>query len=221
MEIVKLKVESREAKGTRAARRLRREGKLPGVVYGHNQTPENVAVNIHDLSSLLEHGIHVAELKVGESAQQVLIKEVQFDHLGATPIHVDFARVDLTEQVTVSVPLEFKGVPVGTHEGGALEHLMVDLEVKCQVTQIPESIRVNVADMKLDDVLHVRDIQLPENIVAVSSPEAIVCVVRARTAAAEAEEIEVEEEVPEQPEIIGRKEKEGKEELEGESGTGR
>ncbi|MHC4445364.1 MAG: 50S ribosomal protein L25 [Planctomycetota bacterium] len=207
MEIAKLHVETREAKGTRAARRLRREGKLPAVIYGHGEKPENVSVNIHDLSNLLEHGTHVAELDLAGSDRQVLIKDVQFDHLGQTPIHVDFTRVDLTEQVTVPVPLEFKGTPVGTHEGGALEHLMVDLEIKCQVTEIPESIRVNVTEMKLDDILHVRDIPLPENITAVSPPESIVCVVRARTAAAEAEEVEVEEEVPEQPEIIGRKEK--------------
>ena len=162
MEIVKLHVEMREAKGTRAARRLRREGKLPAVIYGHGENPENVAVDVEDISNLLEHGVHVAELDLGGSNRQVLIKEVQFDHLGMTPIHVDFTRVDLTEQVTVSIPLEFKGTPIGTHEGGALEHFMVDLEVKCKVTQIPESIRVTVSDMKLDDVFHVRDIPLPE-----------------------------------------------------------
>ena len=149
----------------------------------------------------------MAELDLGGSNRKVLIKDVQFDYLGQTPIHVDFTWVDLTEQVTVSVPLEFKGTPIGTHEGGVLEHLMVDLEIMCQVTQIPESVRVNVADMKLDDVLHVRDIQLPENITAVSPEEAIVCAVRAR-AAEEEVEVVVEEEIPEQPEIIGRKEKE-------------
>lgn len=208
MEIEKLHVEMREAKGTRAARRLRREGKLPAVIYGHGETPENVVVDVHDLSNLLEHGVHVAELDLGGSNRQVLIKDVQFDHLGLAPIHVDFTRVDLTEQVTVSVPLEFKGTPVGTHEGGALEHLMVDLEVKCLVTQIPESVRINVGEMKLDDVLYVRDITLPENVVAILPPETIVCAVRARAEAEEVEEVAVKEETPGQPEIIGRKEKE-------------
>jgi large subunit ribosomal protein L25 len=208
MKIAKLQAETREARGTRAAQRLRRQGRLPGVIYGHGQTPESVAVPAHDFSNLLEHGAHVVELDLKSGKRQVLIKDVQFDHLGAEPIHVDFALVDLTEQVHVSVPLEFRGTPVGTHEGGVLDHGLVDVEVACLVTEIPASIRVNVADMKLGELLHVRDLELPENITTVTPPEAIVCSVRARTAAAEVAEEEAEEEAPEQPEIIGRKEKE-------------
>lgn len=213
MEIATLQAETREARGTRAARRLRRQGKVPGVIYGHGQTPENVAVSARDFSNLLEHGAHVLELNIGRAKRQVLIRDVQFDHLGAEPVHVDFTLVDLTERVHVSVPLEFRGTPVGTHEGGVLDHGLVDLEVECLVTAIPESIRVNVADMKLGDILHVRDVQLPENLTAVTPDEAIVCSVRAKTAAAEvAEEPEVEAEAEAEPEIISRKEKEKEEE---------
>ena len=208
MEIATLQAETREARGTRAARRLRRQGKVPGVIYGHGQAPENVTVSAHDFSNLLEHGAHVLELNIGRAKRRVLIRDVQFDHFGAEPIHVDFALVDLTERVHVSVPLEFRGTPVGTHEGGVLDHGLVDLEVECLVTEIPVSIRVNVADMKLGDILHVRDVQLPENLSAVTSDEAIVCSVRAKTAAAVAEEPEVEKEAEAEPEIISRKEKE-------------
>jgi len=208
MEIVKLQAEPREAQGKRASRRVRREGKIPAIIYGHGQKPEPIKVDTHDFNNLLEHGAHVVELSVNNQKRQVLIKDVQYDYVEMTPIHADFALVDLTEEVTVQVPLEFRGTPVGTHEGGALEHLMVDIEVQCLVTQIPDSIKVNVADMKLDDVIHVRDVNLPENIKAVSPPDLIVCAVRARTAAAQAAEVEVEEEEEtKQPEIIGRKEK--------------
>ncbi len=209
MEIATLQAETREAGGTRAARRLRRQGKVPAVIYGHGQSPENVAVSARDLSNLLEHGAHVLQVSVEGQNRQVLIKDVQFDHLGTDPVHVDFTHVDLAERVHVSIPLEFRGTPVGTHEGGVLDHGLVDLEVECLVTEIPESIRVNVADMKLGDLLHVRDLELSESVRAVTPAEAIVCSVRAKTAAAAvAEEAEAEAGAEEEPEVIGHKQKE-------------
>jgi len=209
MQIVTLQAEPREAKGTRAARRLRRQGKVPCVIYGHGRAPENVAVSTHDFGNLLEHGAHLVELSVGTGKRQVLIREVQFNHLGDEPIHADFTLVDLTERVHVSVPLEFRGTPVGTHEGGMLDHGLVDLEVECLVTEIPESIRVNVGDMKLGDTLHAREVELPENMSLTTAGDAIVCSVRARTAAAAvSEEAEPEEEAKAEPEIIGRKDRE-------------
>ena len=90
MEIATLQAERRQAGGTRAAQRLRRTGKLPGVIYGHHEDPETVAVNAHDLNVLLEHGAHVVQLDVDGSKTQVLIKDVQLDHLGASLVHVDF-----------------------------------------------------------------------------------------------------------------------------------
>jgi large subunit ribosomal protein L25 len=208
MEIARLEAEPREGRGTRAARRLRRQGKLPGVVYGHGETPENVAVVVHDLETLLEHGSHVLELKVNGTTKRVLIKAVQFDHLGLKPIHVDFMRVDLTERVHVSVPLDFRGTPIGTHEGGLLEHELVDVEIDCVVTEIPEAIRVNVTDMGVGDVLHVRDLPLPSGVKAITAAETIVCSVRAKKVSVEVEAAEAVEEEAEEPEIIGRKEKE-------------
>ncbi len=207
MEIAKLKAESRLSKGSREAQRVRRQGRLPAIIYGHGQKPECVAVPADDFAYLLKHGRHLLELDMPGAKRSVLIKDVQYDHLGDKPIHVDFTLVDLSERVTVSVPLEFRGTPVGIHEGGALEHSRVDLEIECKVTEIPESIRVNVGDMKLGDILHVRDLELPEGMKAVTPAEAIVCSVRAKTAAAEVEEVVTEGEV-QQPEIIGRKEKE-------------
>ena len=208
MEIAQLQAETRPGRGTRAARRLRRQGKLPGVVYGHGELPENVAIGEHDLENLLGHGSHVLQLNVNGKTKQVLIKAVQFDHLGVKPIHVDFMRVDLNERVRVSVPLEFRGTPIGTHEGGILEHELVDLEVDCLVTEIPEVIRVNVAELGLGDALHVRELELPPDVHAVSGPEVIVCAVRAKKAAAEVVEVVAAEAAPAEPEIIGRKEKE-------------
>jgi large subunit ribosomal protein L25 len=182
---------------------------VPGIVYGHKKEPVNIAVPAQDLETVIGHGAHVIELDVAGRKESVLIKDVQFDHLGDELVHVDFTRVDLTERVHVSVALEFKGTPVGTHEGGALDVNMVDVEVECVATEIPDMIRVNVAEMKLGDFMHVSDLELPEGMKAVSPAEAIVCSIRAKTAAAEVEAEEVEEEgEAQEPEIIGRKEKE-------------
>ena len=170
MEIAQLQVESRDEYGTRAARRLRRQGKLPGIVYGHGETPEQVAVPERELKTLLEHGSHLLALKVGANDLRVLIKDVQFDHMGTNPIHVDFMRVDLNERVHVSVPLDFRGTPIGAHEGGLLEHELVDIAVDCLVTEIPEVIRVNVGDLAVGQSLHVRDLELPPNVIACGSP---------------------------------------------------
>lgn len=217
MEIAQLKAETRQPRGTAEARRLRKAGKLPAILYGHGQEPESLAVSLHDLKNLLEHKTHVLELVIGGSRQQALIKEVQFDHLGDTPVHVDFARVSLTERVVVSVPLEFRGTALGVAEGGILDTALVDLEIECVVTQIPESIRVNVADLKIGDFLHVKDLVLPQDVRAITPAETIVCTVRAKAAEEEVAPAAVAEEGPTEPEIIGRKEKEAEEEEESES----
>jgi large subunit ribosomal protein L25 len=205
MQIAQLPAEKREAQGTRASRRLRKDGKLPAIIYGHGQTPENITIPVRELNMVLEHGAHLVELKVNGAAQQCLIKDVQYDHLGIVPVHADFARVDLNERVKVRVPLDFRGTPVGVNEGGLLDHDMVDIEIECLVTEIPDSLRVNVAELKLGQNLHVRELELPANVKAISPPEAIVASVRAKTA--EVVATAPTEEGPTQPEIIGRKEK--------------
>ncbi|HOB73624.1 MAG TPA: 50S ribosomal protein L25 [Phycisphaerae bacterium] len=206
MDMTTLQAERREAGGSRAAARLRRTGKIPGIVYGHGEGPVTVAVSTRELAGAIKHGQHLVQLNLDGQTRHVLIKDVQYDHLASTPVHVDFMRVDMHQRVTVTVPLEFKGVPVGTNEGGIFESPMADIEIECAVTDIPEMIRVNVADLKLGDAIHVRDLQLPPNVTAQAAPDAIVCAVRAK----EAEEaVEAAEEGAEaaEPEIISRREK--------------
>ena len=207
MEIAKLQAELRQPHGTREARRLRRGGKLPGVIYGHGKPPVHVLLNTRELTGVVERKAHLVELQAEGAVHQALIKEVQWDHIGITPIHVDFSRVDLNERVKVSVPLEFRGTPVGVQAGGLLDHDRVDIEVECLVTEIPASIRVNVAGLNVGDSVKVRDIELPANVRAITSADAIVASVRVK---AEEEEITAApaEEAATQPEIIGRKEKE-------------
>jgi large subunit ribosomal protein L25 len=214
MEIATLQAEAREANGTRAARRLRKTGKLPAVVYGHKQTPVSVAVNAHDLELLLEHGAHILKLNVGGKDEHVLIKAVQFDHLGETPVHADFTLVNLSERIEISVPLEFVGTPAGVEEGGVPDYPEVDIQIECTATTIPSSIRVNIAKLGIGDSLQASDVKLPEGVTLAMPEETVICAVHAQTIEEEPEEEAVEGEEAEEPEIIGRKDKE---EEEGES----
>jgi len=207
MEIKKLEAKPRQAAGSREARRQRKQGLLPGIVYGHKEKPEPVLVSMHEIELLLEHGAHLVELQLGSKAQPALIKDVQFAYLGTEPVHVDFVRVARDERVKVSVPLDFKGTPVGVNEGGVLEHDMVDIEIECLATEIPDSIRVNIAELKLGQAIHVRELTLPVNVTAVSSPESIVCAVRAKAAEVEATPA-AEGEAAAEPEIITRRKEE-------------
>src|ERR1700710_2899954 len=105
--------ETRTQLGSRANKRLRDSGKLPGVIYGHKLDVVPITLPKKEVVKHLDHGTHLFALNIGGKAENVLIKDVQYDHLGIDVLHVDFARVDLNERVDVTVPLEFKGEPKG------------------------------------------------------------------------------------------------------------
>jgi len=205
---VELKVEPRNELGSRANKRLRDGGKLPGVIYGHKEAVIPVAMPRKEIVQHLAKGAHVFDLQLDGKSEKVLVKEVQYNHLGNDPIHVDFARVSLDERVTVTVPLELRGTPKGEEDGGVLTQLVAELEVECLVTDIPDLIRHSVAEMKLDDVLHVRDLTLPPGVKALQDPELLVATVREVVDQAAASDVI---EPPAEPELIGRKPGEGEE----------
>jgi large subunit ribosomal protein L25 len=205
---------SREALGTRANRRLREAGLLPGVIYGHKEAVVPVTLPRKEVVEHLRHGAHLFDLSLDGKSEKVLVKEVQFDHLGMEVIHVDFARVSLDEKVKVTIPVELKGTPKGEAEGGVLQQIINELEVECLVTEIPDAIRHNVSDMALDDVLHIKDLKLPSGVKALQDEDLIVATVKEikeEVAAAATEEGAAE------PELIGRKPAEGEEAAEGDA----
>jgi large subunit ribosomal protein L25 len=191
--------------GSRKNKKLRDAGFIPGVIYGHKQDVVPVTLPKRELVVHLNHGAHLFALAVDGKNENVLIKDVQYDHLGIEVLHVDFARVDLNERVEVTVPLVLKGEPKGTEEGGVLQQIVADLEIECLVTQIPDEIRYNVSEMGLDSVLHIKDLQLPEGVKALQEPDLIVATVKeiVEEAAEAAEAGEAE------PEVIGKKAEEG------------
>ena len=169
-----LKAEIRKELGKKQAAKLRKQGKIPAIVYGHKQEPQAIALDAHDFAEGIHHGLRLLDIEISGKTEKLLIKEVQHDYLGSTIIHADLIRVDLSEKVKVQVPLVFKGIPAGANEGGILEEHLSQLEVECTVTEIPETIDIVVKALKIDDVLHARDIVLPAGVKLVTGPEVLV-----------------------------------------------
>src|SRR3954462_15428365 len=141
---------ARNELGSRANKRLRDSGMLPGVIYGHKEAIIPITLPRKEVVSHLTHGAHLFDLAIDGKSEKVLVKDVQYDHLGLEVIHVDFARVSLDERVEVTVPLELKGTPKGEADGGVLQQIISELEIECLVTEIPDVIRHNVSEMGMD-----------------------------------------------------------------------
>lgn len=202
-----LKAEIREHTGRKVVKRMRQEGKMPAVVYGHKEDPVAVTLDAHDFVEGLHHGHRLMDVQIGKEKQTIIVKALQYDHLGKNVIHADLMRVDVTESLKVSVPISLKGVAVGIHEGGIVEAHVDHLEVECKVTDIPEAIPVFVKDMHVGDAVHAGDIELPSGVKLLSSPAMLV--VTCHTVAAAKTMEQVEEEAPAAPEVIGKEKEPG------------
>ncbi|MFC1738527.1 50S ribosomal protein L25 [Planctomycetota bacterium] len=191
-----LEAEIREQVGSKSAAGLRKQGRVPAVVYGHKKEPTAISLNAHDFVEGLHHGRRLMDIQMGDRQEKVLVKELQYGPLGKDVIHADLLIVDVTERVQVAVRLEFKGQPKGAEEGGILETHTDSLEVECLVTNIPEVLLVSVKEMEIGDALHAQDVELPAGVKLISGPEILLATCRVVTEEV-AEEVEVEEELAE------------------------
>lgn len=204
MEKLVLNTQVREHTGSTYAEKIRKLGRIPAVVYGHKKTPLTVSVNAHDFTEGLHHGHRLMDLKLGKKNETVIVKDIQYDHLGKNIIHADLMRVRTAEKVTVTVPIELKGTAKGTHEGGIVVEQVDRLEIECKVTQIPENIVVSVKEMGVGDHIFAKDVEMPEGVKLVSDPDTLILTCSLLAAAKTTEEVEAEE--PVAPEIIGKEE---------------
>jgi large subunit ribosomal protein L25 len=209
-DAVVLVAEKRTGRGTRRAQKLRASGKIPGIVYGHKQEAIPVALDAETLTSAIRHGTRVLDLKTDGATEKVLIREVQWDHLGKDLLHIDFTRVAADERIHIAVPVEVKGLAPGVVGGGVLDQPLHSLHIECLAIAIPESIRVNINELQLGAAIHVKDLKLPEGVKALDDADAIVVHVTAPQAEAEPT---LEPGAQAEPEVIGRqKAEEGAEE---------
>jgi large subunit ribosomal protein L25 len=203
---IQLTAQPREGLGSRKTKRLRDQGLIPGVVYGHKEAVVPVTLPKKELTTHIDRGAHVFDLALDGRTEKVLVKDVQYDHLGLEILHIDFARVSLDERVEVTVPLELKGTPKGEAEGGVLQQIVNELEIECLVTEIPDNVTHSVSEMGIDDVVHISDLKLPAGAKALQDPDLIVAMVKV---IAEEEAAPAADAGAAEPEVIGRKPEEG------------
>jgi large subunit ribosomal protein L25 len=201
-----LVAEHREGSGTRMARRLRRQGLIPAVLYGHKTENVPLTLRADQVHTALRHGARLVDVKHAGETEKVLVREVQWDTFGKEVLHVDLTRVSAGERITVEVPIELRGTAPGVKEGGRLAQNLHALEIECLATAIPDSLRVNVNDLHLNQTIHVSDLDLPAGVVAKNNPETVVVQV---SEMAEAAEAPAEEHAAVEPELIRKEKAEG------------
>src|SRR5438270_8962770 len=211
---VKLKAEPRSATGRSAARRLKARGIVPAVVYGGKEKSQPLQVSARDINAMLSHASGeniLVELEIAgqKASRTALVQEVQHSPVGGDVLHIDFHAVSMDEKIEADVPLEPTGTANGVKNfGGLLEQSLRALTVSCLPRDLPDKITVDVSNLNIGDSIHVRDIRLPNEVVAKVQPELTVFSVLAPTV--EEEPVAPEAEAAAAgPEVIKEKKEEG------------
>lgn len=202
--IPKLEAESRDRTGTRYAARLRSNGRLPAVIYGHKRDPIHVSLGLSSLVEII-HGHHqLVEVVMAGQSESCLIKDLQWDYMGDQVIHVDLARVDLAEQVTVEVEIELVGEPIALQEIGAiLTHPQTTVEVQCRADSIPDKIQHDIEELGIGEAVTAGGLNLPQDVVLSSDVDTMIAQISIVQEMPEEEEA-AETTAGEEPEVIGK-----------------
>ena len=164
---------SRSDQGKGASRRLRREGMVPGIIYGGGRDPEMFATRHNELIQHLEREAfysHILTVKVDGKGQKVVLKDLQRHPSKPFVVHVDLLRVAEGDRIKMHVPLHFvnEATAPGVKAGGQISHTMTDVEVICAAQDLPEYIEVDMGSMNVGDIVHLTDLRLPEGVALVA-----------------------------------------------------
>lgn len=206
---MEISVAIRENSGTGSAKKERKSGVIPGVIYGEGKPTEHLSINAQEFGRfVLKEGTgKLIELKIqkGKTSEQnqVLIKDLQRHPVKGNIIHVDFLRVAMDRPVTVKVPLYLASDERKTRDGAIIDMLMHELEISCLPGNIPDRIQIHTNELTAGGKIHVKDLELGKGIKAVSALEEVVVQAIAPTAVAETEATEQSESA--EPEVIKEK----------------
>lgn len=172
METLDIQVDARDPGSKRTARRLRRSGKIPGILYGPKTQAVALEFNKKEFSSRIAgiEGSHLVRLKSSATAladKVALVKEMQHHPITGEVVHADLYEVDLTARIRVHVPLHFVGKAVGVVRGGILQPIVREIEVECLPMDIPEFFNVEVGELDIGDSVHIEALLMPEGIEAI------------------------------------------------------
>lgn len=198
-DIIAIKAEPREKVGKGIAKKLRQSGRVPAIIYGGKMESIPIAISEDDLKSILksDKGINsLLRIQRESITVDAMLKEIQYNYLQDTPIHVDFIRIDLGKPVVVSVPITIVGEAIGIkEEDGIFDFVTRALELRCLPDLIPREITVDVSELHAGSSIKVEDLQFSEDVQMLADPRSVICAVTAKTA--EEEVVEEEEELAE------------------------
>ena len=188
MADIVLNVEVRDRTGTGGAREARRQGQVPGVLYGGEKGPVPIAVRQNEFRKALYTGKllgHLVTLQHGGEKQQVIAKDVQFHPVTDQPLHFDLYRVEKGQTIHINVPVHFRNEDdcPALRQGGALEIVSHDLELVCRADNIPEELIVDLTGRELGDTIRISDIAIPKGVEAAAAPETVVATLKISSAA--------------------------------------
>jgi len=219
---VRIEAILRKEKGKRRVKRLRKEGYLPGIVYGPGTEPVPISVKKVQFEKIFHHITETTplELVIKEDGKEiykkkVFMKMIQRDKVTDEVVHVDFYEPVRGHTMRINVPVKVEGKAIGVERGGILEVLYEEIPVETEPDKIPEYIELDVSSLDLGESLHVRDMKLPEGVKPLLDPEEpVVTILIPKGLEVTEEEEVVEEEEVEEPEVIKKGKKEEEEETE-------
>ncbi|MFW6006950.1 MAG: 50S ribosomal protein L25 [Halanaerobiales bacterium] len=219
MKRYEVEVEKREETGKGAARRLRRNGFIPGIVYGKTRKSESLIVDPRDISNKLNINA-IIDLKIvadeEEDEEVVMIKDYQKDVIKGNLIHVDFQQISMDEKIAVTVPINLVGDAYGVQEGGVLQQLMREVEIEALPDDVPDELDLDISELDVGDSLQVSDLEIEDDIDIMDSLDEVIVTVVTPSEEITEEVIEEAEEEFIEPEVIGEEEEEETEVEEGE-----
>jgi large subunit ribosomal protein L25 len=201
-----LRAELRAGRGKNDARRLRARGLVPLTLYGGEGEAVSAAAPLHELAAILRteaghNAIFTLDVE-GVGASEVMFYDRQIDPVRGRLVHADLRRLVRGQEIEVTVPLHLDGEPEGAKgEGGILEQLLREVEIRCRPSLIPDSLHVDVSGLNVHDVLHVSDLQVEEGVTVLTDPETVVATV---SVVREEEAAPVVEEAVTEPEVIAK-----------------
>jgi len=201
LDFIELKTNVRTQVGNGPARALRREGKIPAVLYGPDTEPVLLSVAVNDLEQILKKSkaaqvlLNVLIQNGETSTKSAMIKELQTHPISRDFLHIDLYEIALDRKITVKVPIAIKGKSIGVEEGGVLQTVRRELEVLCLPFAIPEVIEIDVTDLDIGDSIHVGKLSVGEDIELMDDDHfTVVTVLTPKVEEVEVEELEEEEE---------------------------
>jgi len=198
--IVEVKAQSRDNVGKQVAKRIRREGKIPAIIYGEKKDSIPISIDLEYVKKILkaEMGENtILKIKRDKVEVDAMLKNVQYDYLSSTIIHADFIRIDLKKKIDISVPIILVGEPIGVRiEDGILDFVNREVDIRCLPANIPSKFEIDVTDIHVGNSLKFEIIELDEDAELLSSPGRVICAVSLK-GSAEEEEVAEEEELEE------------------------